>query len=338
MHKIELSIIIPVFNTEHFLEECILSVTKIKNLSYEIILVDDGSTDNSSQICKKYEMLFSDKIVYHHQKNRGLSVSRNVGIEMAQGRYLYFLDSDDYIDSIELEKACKYMNDENLDVVLFEGDSFVDENYLVKSLSKIKKQYKRTDNYSNHVYNGSKIVKKLLNNNDYYGSACLYLTRRKHILDNNIYFLENCIHEDEFFTPLNIFFSERIKITHLSVLKRRLRSGSIMASISKDQKKSIDCMIKVIVMLYAYKDLLEHSSYRRIIHILYGQILVKIYRNKELDNKDYLKNLKISMNKGLKLKMYQNPRTLYIHITAFYFPQVLKTSIKLIDYLKRFLH
>lgn len=96
---IEISIIVPVFNAEKFLSRCIESLVNQNHYeSYEVILIDDGSTDNSGRICDEYAKKFN-KIVVIHKKNEGVSKARNLGIRKAQGEYITFVDSDDFVDN-----------------------------------------------------------------------------------------------------------------------------------------------------------------------------------------------------------------------------------------------
>lgn len=97
------SIIIPVYNVEKYLNECVDSVLNQKNVDYEIILVDDGSTDNSGQICDEYLKKHSNVSVIH-KVNGGLSDARNAGLESAEGDYILFVDSDDKIEENSLSK------------------------------------------------------------------------------------------------------------------------------------------------------------------------------------------------------------------------------------------
>ena len=92
---VKVSIIVPVYNVEHYLEECIKSVIEQTYKNIELILVDDGSTDKSGKICDNYSSL-DERIIVIHKNNGGLSSARNVGLEAAQGRYIIFIDSDDY--------------------------------------------------------------------------------------------------------------------------------------------------------------------------------------------------------------------------------------------------
>ena len=91
------SIIVPVYNTEQFLDKCVSSILAQTYNDFELILVDDGSPDNCSQICDKYAQSDS-RIKVIHKKNSGVSSARNLGISVARGTYIWFVDSDDYIE------------------------------------------------------------------------------------------------------------------------------------------------------------------------------------------------------------------------------------------------
>ena len=93
---IQLSIVIPIYNVSGYLRECLGSVYSQTEINWEVILVDDGSTDNSEDICEEYKSKYSNTIVIH-KENGGLSDARNAGIEIAKGEYIYFLDSDDWL-------------------------------------------------------------------------------------------------------------------------------------------------------------------------------------------------------------------------------------------------
>ena len=113
----KISIIIPIYNTEEYLRECLNSVINQTLKEIEIILIDDGSTDNSGKICEEYASK-DKRIKVIHQKNQGAAISRNKGIDLAQGKYLYFLDSDDYIESDTLEKMLNKIEQEDADICI----------------------------------------------------------------------------------------------------------------------------------------------------------------------------------------------------------------------------
>ncbi|MEG2256401.1 MAG: glycosyltransferase, partial [Cetobacterium sp.] len=114
----ELTFIVPVYNVETFLEECLDSIYKVENIEYEVILVNDGSTDRSLDILKKYKEKYSEITKIIDKKNGGLSSARNAGIRDAKGEYLSFIDSDDIIDSKGFEEFFKEGQKLDLDIMV----------------------------------------------------------------------------------------------------------------------------------------------------------------------------------------------------------------------------
>lgn len=119
------SVIIPVYNVEDYLETCVASVLRQSFKDFEILLVDDGSTDSSGMLCDEYAKKDA-RIKVIHQDNKGLGGARNTGIDAAKGRYLFLLDSDDSILPETLETLVKTANDKNADIVIYDFVS-VDE-------------------------------------------------------------------------------------------------------------------------------------------------------------------------------------------------------------------
>ncbi len=116
MESPELSIIVPVYNSKKFMPGCIDSILAQTFTNFECILVDDGSTDGSAFICENYRQS-DDRIIVIHQENSGVSAARNKGIEIARGKYICFVDSDDYIQKNMYEKLVVAINNAKTDVV-----------------------------------------------------------------------------------------------------------------------------------------------------------------------------------------------------------------------------
>ena len=119
------SVIIPVYNVEKYLRECLDSVLAQTYKNIEVILVDDGSTDSSGHICDEY-LNVDDRIKVIHQQNAGLSEARNHGYDFATGVFVYFLDSDDWIQEETLSSLTQRIQDTNADIVFFDSKSFED--------------------------------------------------------------------------------------------------------------------------------------------------------------------------------------------------------------------
>ena len=113
----KVSVIVPIYNVEKYMDKCIESLINQTIQEIEIILVNDGSTDNSGKIARKYQKQYPDKIIYLEKENGGLSDARNFGIPHASGEYIAFLDSDDYVELNTYEKMYEIAKEENSDMV-----------------------------------------------------------------------------------------------------------------------------------------------------------------------------------------------------------------------------
>lgn len=127
------SIVIPIFNVEKYLPECIESVINQSYTNLEIILINDGSTDSSFDICKLYQ--FDKRIILVNKENQGLSVARQLGLDLAQGEYLCMIDSDDYISEDYIEKMYLKINDDKSDICICETRFFSANNSKVSSIN-----------------------------------------------------------------------------------------------------------------------------------------------------------------------------------------------------------
>ena len=125
------SIIIPIYNSEKYLKKCIDSILEQKYNNLEIILINDGSTDNSGKICDS--LAIEDKrIKVIHKLNEGVSIARNKGLEMAKGEYIFFIDSDDYIDENIIKDMISYSRDYDIVKVSYK---FIENGKITKVVS-----------------------------------------------------------------------------------------------------------------------------------------------------------------------------------------------------------
>ena len=125
------TVIVPVFNVEEYLEKCIKSIICQTYSKLEIIIVDDGSTDNSPKICDKWSLV-DKRIQVIHKENGGLSDARNTALKIAKGNYISFVDSDDWLDQYFVETLLKILIEENADIAEC-GVAYVDKsNQLIR--------------------------------------------------------------------------------------------------------------------------------------------------------------------------------------------------------------
>lgn len=221
-----ISVIIPVYNVEEYLRECIESVLNQTFSDFEVILVDDGSTDSSGDICDEY-VEKDDRVVVIHKKNEGPSKTRNVGLENANGKYIYFLDSDDYIEINALELLVDTAESNQADLVFFDAVSFTDDR------SQIRQGYVVNGTYE--TKSGYEMLTDLHNNNDYHCSVVLLIINRNLLNDNNIRFLESAYCSEDMLFTYKVFCSALTTAQCKKTLyHRRYRSSSIVTS-----KKSV---------------------------------------------------------------------------------------------------
>lgn len=130
-----ISIIIPVYNVKKYLPECFENVIRKSKYNVEILLIDDGSTDGSEQLCDEYASQY-DNVKVFHKENGGSGSARNIGLQLATGEYVLFLDSDDYITIEALEDLYEKSNKQRLDILLFGACSFFENEALAGNIPK----------------------------------------------------------------------------------------------------------------------------------------------------------------------------------------------------------
>lgn len=235
-----ISVIIPVYNVEKFLPYCIESVLAQTYTNLEIILVDDGSTDNSSKICDEYKNK-DTRIKVVRKQNGGLSSARNAGLDIATGDYIGFVDSDDTILPTMYEKLYNALVDNDAQVSIC-GYALVDENF------KEIKDYPLKSPIKNEVLNTLEIMEKLcvLNLNWYYTIACNKLYDKK--IFDKIKFPLGRIHEDEFVSHRVFDLCTKVACVEECMYLYTKRANSITSS-----TYSIKKLDKMIAFLDRYE-------------------------------------------------------------------------------------
>lgn len=234
------SVVIPVYNVEKYLAECVDSVLRQSYTGFEIILVDDGATDSSGVICDAYA-LRDPRIRVIHQVNGGLSAARNTGLRAARGKYIYFLDSDDYIKSCTLEYLVTLAEQEKADIVFFDGFVFFDG----CEEDDMTSRYVRRNCYL--PKNGREMLQQLLNDDEYRTAVPLMLFRRGYLIENCLQFKEGIIHEDELFTFQVYNADGRVAHCHEQLYARRIRPASIMTA--SGALRRFDSMLRIYNVL-----------------------------------------------------------------------------------------
>lgn len=235
-----ISVVIPVYNVEKYLAECVDSVLGQSYTDYEIILVDDGATDSSGEMCDAYALRDS-RIRVIHRSNGGLSAARNTGLKAARGEYIYFLDSDDYIEACALEHLLATAEQEQADVVFFDGYVFFDECEEDDSVSR----YIRKARYPSR--NGREMLWMQLLNEEYRTPVQFMLIKKHYLELHALLFEEGIIHEDELFTFQVYNADGRVAHCHEQLYARRVRPASIMTS--SGAMRRYDSMLRIYNIL-----------------------------------------------------------------------------------------
>lgn len=242
----KISIVIPVYNVSEYVEECLKSVFEQQNENVEIIIIDDGSTDDSYKKCKNYlekQVCCNCKLIT--QENRGLSAARNIGIENASGEYIMFLDSDDMLSRYAIKKLISEINKcEQVDIYYF--DAIVrDEIQDGKPRAKYSRETKVPDVVmeAEEYFRNYWLEPLTL-------SACLCLFKRKTILENRLCFPVGRLHEDNLFSFLAIMNAKKVKYIPEQLYVRRYRENSITTK--KISEKHIEDLCAIYVLNIDY--------------------------------------------------------------------------------------
>lgn len=228
----KVSVIIPVYNTASYLQECLDSVLNQSFEDFEIICVNDGSTDSSLEILESYA-LKDDRIQIINQSNKGLGAARNIAIDRASGEYVLFLDSDDYIDQDTLLELYDLASRKSLDLLIFKLINFDNETYEESKASYFEMKF-LNNLIGDKTFNWQDIKNKMF---DMVVTAPGKLFKRD--LIKNIEFPENIVFEDSLFFFKVIFKAKNIYFYDKHLYHRRIRSDSIMNS---SFEKFSDCI------------------------------------------------------------------------------------------------
>lgn len=222
----KVSVIIPVYNVEKYLRECLDSVIHQTLHDIEIICVDDGATDRSFEILKEYEEKDA-RIQVIHQENGGLSVARNTGMGVAKGEYLYFLDSDDMIIEEALEELYHESKKNELDILYFDAKIFYENSDLWQKFSRFEEIGNRKKEYPS-ITSGADLFAQFVFNDDYSVSLCRQFIRNAFLKGIHLTFYPQILHEDNLFTFISILQAKRTKHVKKAYFLRRVRVNSIM--------------------------------------------------------------------------------------------------------------
>lgn len=219
-----ISIIVPIYNVERYLDRCIQSIVTQSYQKLEILLIDDGSTDQCGVICDKWAKN-DDRIQVIHKKNGGLSDARNVGIAHAKGEYLCFIDSDDYIEQSMIQVLYENLNRAKADISMCE---------FKRQLEGQDEPFSSSEEVRTFSYGKDEIL-KLLYKNEFVNQSSIVVAwnklYKKNIFDE-IQYPVGRLHEDECIIHQLLYNADKLVYTTQTLYHYMQRENSIMATFS----------------------------------------------------------------------------------------------------------
>lgn len=268
----KVSVIVPVWNVENYLKKCLESLVKQTFNDFEIVVINDGSPDNSQDIIDEYKTTYPELIKPFIKQNGGLASARNFGIKHSQGEYIMFVDSDDWVDTTIVEKLYNCAINTNSDIVVCGAYGVYDEKN--KDLETFKNY--NTDISKNYIINCP--------------GACWQLIKRKIMINNNLFFLENHFYEDIAIIPSFSLFSKNITYLNEKLYYYFIRSGSIMnqqkySKSLEDIFDSLDHLTNIFIENKAYQKYYSELEYIYVEHLLHAASL-RFFKFEKYDQLD----------------------------------------------------
>ena len=213
----KVSVVVPIYNVEKYLKECLDSLVAQHFEGLQVIMVDDGSTDDSPSIATNYSDKYGNFTLIVKDSNTGLSAARNVGLSFASGKYVLFLDSDDYLNKNAIQRLYDISEKNELDVLKFNYICNISErgDILPDKIAPVE---------NSEIQEGNCFLSQVSID----PSCCLIFINRGVITHENLSFLEGVIHEDHLFFTELMLVSKRVMFRDFPLYFRRIRSGSIM--------------------------------------------------------------------------------------------------------------
>lgn len=289
----KVSVIIPVYNDKKYLKQCVESVLTQTYTNLEIILVDDGSTDHTPEICEEYREKY-DQIRVLHKKNGGVGSSRNAGLALATGEYILFIDNDDWLEKHHIEELYKLAKENNADIAAGNFNIFYEDtstfSYWLNDDTYFKKVYSIKEWFS------------LQYRTDFYNMSVVFTVPwdklYKRSLFKNIVYPEDAPVEDDLTTWKVYLLANKIAYENKAIYTHRKIKSSVTASVSETDVfplRSIEERI-AILRLIGFDTSREEAAYR---------YRLTLWKKHALDKGEYLK-YRNTLQKLAILKKWKN--------------------------------
>jgi glycosyltransferase involved in cell wall biosynthesis len=284
------SIVVAIYNIDIYLENCIMSLINQCSNKTEILLVDDGSTDKSREICQLYVQKYSN-IKYYLKENGGLSDARNFGLLKATKKYVFFVDGDDYLPQNVLRMIDQKINDEY---------DIISANYRIVTPNKTSDMILNT---SSVEFTGQEYLIDKLKINKYVSMVWRNIYNRAFLIKNQLFFEKNLLHEDEEWTPRVFLLASTVFSINDIIYNYQIRSNSISNYNNFESVKNSDHLIKTC---YKNKDIFVDIKNKKLRKLLLNYVadlyLSAVFRGKLYDQKDILIHISFLKNNIYKIK------------------------------------
>lgn len=268
-----ISIIVPIYNVEQYIEECLDSIYNQNLTDFEVLCIDDRGRDKSIQKVQEYveKNNIKNLQIIEHSQNKGLSEARNTGINNAKGKYICFLDSDDKLEKGGIAQLLKKAEEEDLDIV--EGKVVE----LFETKCNIELGTNLLNRKDSKIMNGDEYFSNTIKNNEYLTSAWCRIFK-KELLENKVYFMPGIKFEDEEFSPRAIIPANRVQYLNIPFYIYRRRDNSITTDMFKDDKWYTSYM-KIIDSLEEYAKKIENKKSYVCLKNRIGQLALSVLKN-----------------------------------------------------------
>ena len=312
------SVIVPVYNVEKYLERCLNSLIDI-SLSYEILLVNDGSNDHSQKICEKYIDKYSF-IKLINQDNKGLAGARNTGIKYARGKYIVFIDSDDFIDIGSLSFMCQFIEENNVEIGMFDF-RYINEDDTTKMNKYLPYECEG-------VISGQEYLKKALQL-DLPMMVWKNIYNTQFLKKNSIFFLEGYNHEDEYWSVIALLMAKRVKSKRFVFYNYFINNQGISKNKERGTKNSLDLMKLCIILKRKINEMKINDS--ELVELLHRRIIT-LFLSSAYKSRIYTRKYKNELGTNFFDDLIIKEKKLYLKVLLFRFSQHLyyfvNTAIK----------
>lgn len=284
--SILLSIIIPTYNVEEYIEECLQSVLDQDVNSYEIICVDDNSDDKTVEIISQYAQKYPNIKVFSNGK-KGIGGCRNYGVSEAHGRYIQFLDSDDVFMPNTLGMLTRHMEEAQLDVVYFSFENFLhDKSAEADKLLRINERYHKGNYNSDGTLSGVELLNEFYSNDDNNISCWNCMIRKNYLTDHSIAFNPSIYYEDWPFAMQLLLEANKVRCINDVCIRRRIRRNSItQGSVDAFHIYSMIVAVKEMYQIAEKNMSIWEDSYEQMAYAMYIRTYILSREFRKADEK-----------------------------------------------------